>query len=128
MCTYTYKDENGNEVVINISLEVAQIVEDEAKFERRIKDERKAHITDMPDGQYEALPSLENVEETVIMRDGLRDIFAIVNDCTEKQRRRFMLHVVGGYKFAEIARHEGRSTKAVRLSIQQVLGKIMNNM
>ena len=126
MCKY--KDDDGKEVVISISLEVSEIIEDEPKFERRIKDEHKTHITDLPDGQYETLPSLENIEETVIMRDSLRGVFAIVNGCTEKQQRRFMLHVVDGYKLAEIARHESCSVNAVRLSVQQVLGKIMNSM
>ena len=128
MCTYKYKDENGNEVVINISLEVSRIVEDEAKFERRIRDEYKAHITDLPDGQYEALPSMENIEETVIMRESLRDIFAIVSGCTEKQQRRFMLHIVRGYKVAEIAQYEGCTTEVVRRSIQLVVRKIVNNL
>ena len=128
MSTYKYKDENGNEVTINISLEVSKIIEDEPKFERRIKDERKAHITDMPDGQYEALPSLENIEETVIMRDSLRDIFAIVSNCTEKQRRRFMLHVVHHYTIAEIAHYEGCKPRCVRYSIRKVVDKIINNL
>lgn len=128
MFTYKYKDEFGNEITIDISHEVHKIVEDESKFERRIKNEYKNHITNLTDGQYEALPSLVDIEESVIMREGLRDIFAIVNNCTQKQRRRFMFHVVHGLTLDEIAQIEGCSPQGVWLSIKQVSDRIMNSL
>jgi len=126
--TYTYKDELGNEVTISISYEVHQIVEDEHLFERRIKDEYKKHITDLSDGRYEALPSMENVEESALTREVLHEVFDIVNGCTEKQRRRFLLHVVYGLPTSEIARLDGCAQRNVRLAIQRVMDKIMNNL
>ena len=128
MFTYKYKNELGKEVTINISYEIHKIVADEPKFERRIKDEYKNHITDLPDEQYDSMPSPVNLEELFIMKEELQVIFDIVNCCTQKQRRRFILHFAYGLTQEEIARVEGCTRPSVQRSIQQVLRKIMNNL
>lgn len=58
-----------------------------------------------------------SIEEHILNRDRGRKIMAVLNMCSETQKRRFIKHYYLGFSFAEIARQEMCFESAVRKSV-----------
>lgn len=128
MFTYRYTDDSGNEVAISLSKEIHDLIDNERRFNERITEEYQKHFSDLPQEQYQALPTPDSLEDNVMLREELRRVFDVVQECTEKQRRRFLLHIVCGMTLDEIAKLERCKKQNVYSSVQQVLLKIKNNL
>ena len=68
------------------------------------------------------------VVNKIITQEKLHQIYKILQQCTGRQRRRFILHFFYGYSFSDIALQEAVSRNTVRRSIQKArkLIKSMN--
>ncbi len=128
MSTYRYKNDFGNEVSITISEEIQHLLDDEPRFQSRILKEYKKHFDHLSQERYEALPEPESLEDYVMLREQLRHISTIIQSCTQRQRYRFLLHIVYGMTLDEIAEMDGCKRQNVHASIQKVIEKIKNNL
>ena len=62
----------------------------------------------------------ETPEEYLCRRETLDELMAVLDTCTEAQRRRFLLYALDGLSFSEIAALYGCSKYSVRDSIVAV--------
>lgn len=60
-----------------------------------------------------------SIDEDILYRDRGRQIMAVLNMCSDTQRRRFIKHYYLGFGFAEIARQESCYENAVRKSVRK---------
>jgi len=84
------------------------------------RDEKRRHIEEYDDIGVFGVPSFEPSSLAWI------DIAEILKTCTAIQRDRFYKYFVQGHSFAEIARIEDCTERAVRKSIEAVKEKIEN--
>ena len=77
------------------------------------------------------LPYCETPEEYVCRMETREEILAVLALCTEKQRERFLLHVLYEYSYEEVGKICGCSKYAVRdsvMAVQKIFRKFYKNL
>jgi DNA-directed RNA polymerase specialized sigma24 family protein len=122
------KDVAGHEAIVEVSYEVYQAFEDERKELERERYERRQHWDKRGLEDYilanESIAVSEKLEDLFFRLNTLRTIQDVVRACTHVQQKRFYLHCVCGYSYAEIARMYNCSVMTVKGSVASVLKKI----
>ena len=104
------------EIEVDLEMFVRYTTEFKWPLERE-RDEKRRHIADCHDIEAFGVPSFEGES---LMR---LDMEAVLKTCTQTQARRFRLHLEE-HSFAEIARSDGCTERAVRKSVEAVKEKI----
>ena len=77
------------------------------------------------------LPYRETPEQYVCRMETREEILAVLALCTEKQRERFLLHVLYEYSYEEVGKICGCSKYAVRdsiMAVQKIFRKFYKNL
>lgn len=115
------KDADGNMVEVEVTKEVFEVLDEQRKEAENLRNEYRRHFTV---ADVELLGG-DNIENIVIWEDCFDRIYHVIENCTTKQRQRFMLYLQG-YSYRKIAKRLGCSLGSVRQSIKQVKDKIIN--
>ena len=104
------------EVEVDLEMFTLYVTEFKWPLERE-RDEKRRHIADCDDIEAFATPGFE-AESLAWL-----EIEAALKTCTQTQHRRFRLHLEE-YSYAQIARLEGCTERAVRKSVEAVRAKV----
>ena len=116
----------------NVSYEDAatlqEVLELSERFDRSFYREQRDHWDERICDEYilaaeGRLPYRETPEQYVCRMETREEILAVLALCTEKQRERFLLHVLYEYSYEEIGKMCGCSKEAVHLSVKAVRKK-----
>ena len=116
---------NGRLVTVEVSIEVAECLEEDRRKEENLHHEQRRHWDDRELDEYiiateGRLPYCATPEELLCQRETLDEILAVLALCTPTQRERFLLHALYDFSYAEIAEMCGCSKYAVRDTIMAV--------
>lgn len=128
----TVTDSCGKRIEVEISKDVFKVFEDSRLQEISEEHERRDHIDKRGLDNIYVIREIDrralSPEKHYQHRDLLKRVFSVINSCSPKQRERFVLHAIYGYKYREIAAFHGCSEKTVHMSVKKVRGKILNNL
>ena len=121
---------NGRLVTVEVSIEIAECLEEGRRKEENLHHEQRRHWDDREVDEYiiateGRLPYCCNPEELICQHETLDEILAVLALCTPTQRERFLLHALYDLDCAEIGKLCGCSKQAVRLSIEVVRKKFL---
>ena len=134
LVTITYKLANGNEICVEVSTSVQELLEqsDRQIRSQRRQDRRHLDFAVQTDDDFESslLPAHEDTADLLerMERDSL--LHEAIGKLTEVQQRRLRLYYFGGLTYSQIARLEGKNYRSVIDSINQAikrLGKLYQN-
>ena len=116
---------NGRFVSVEVSVEVADYLEQAKRNNRKLYRERQRYWDGRECDEYiiateGRLPYCATPEELVCQRETLDEILAVLALCTDTQRERFLLYALYDFSYVEIAEMCGCSKYAVRDSIMAV--------
>ena len=116
---------NGWLVTVEVSIEVAECLEEGRRKEENLHHEQRRHWDDREVDEYiiateGRLPYCATPEELLCQRETLDEILTVLALCTPTQRERFLLHALYDFSYAEIAEMCGCSKYAVRDTIMAV--------
>ncbi len=121
------KDSNGRYVLVEVTLEIHELFEEEKRYNKRLAKRYERHRTDEEFNDEYMLPSrlhTISIPEQISYRQEIEKAQVVIATCTETQQRRFNLHRVMGYSMTEIAKFEGCSVMAVKHSVDMVSKKL----
>ena len=126
---------NGQAVAVEVTLEVYEFLDRADHKTENLFHEQRRHwdgrefdeyiITTEGVGAYGETP-----EEYLCRMETLGELMAVLDTCTEAQRRRFLLYALDGLSFSEIATLCGCSKSSVQGSIEavrKIFQKILRN-
>lgn len=116
---------NGRLMTVEVSVEVAECLEEGRKKEENLRHEQRRHWDDRELDEYiiaaeGRLPYCASPEELLCQQETLDEILAVLALCSDTQRERFLLHALYDLSYAEVAKLCGCSKYAVRDSIVAV--------
>lgn len=121
----------GQLVSVEVSVEVYEFLDCADHKEENLAHEKRRHwdgrefdeyiITTEGVGAYGETP-----EEYLCHMEALHELMAVLDTCTEAQRRRFLLYALDGLSLAEIGVLCGCSKVAVYQSVEAVRKKFIN--
>ena len=116
---------NGRLVTVEVSIEVAECLEEGRRKEENLHHEQRRHWDDRELDEYISitegrLPYCATPEELLCQQETLDEIVALLALCTPTQRERFLLHALYDCSYAEIADMCGCTKSAVEKSIAAV--------
>ena len=116
---------DGRLVTVEVSIEVAECLEEGRRKEENLHHEQRRHWDDREVDEYiiateGRLPYCATPEELLCQRETLDEILTVLALCTPTQRERFLLHALHDFSYAEIAEMCGCSKYAVRDTIMAV--------
>ena len=116
---------DGRLVTVEVSIEVAECLEEGRRKEENLHHEQRRHWDDREVDEYiiateGRLPYCATPEELLCQRETLDEILTVLALCTPAQRERFLLHALYDFSYAEIAEMCGCSKYAVRDTIMAV--------
>ena len=116
---------DGRLVTVEVSIEVAECLEEGRRKEENLHHEQRRHWDDREVDEYiiateGRLPYCATPEELLCQRETLDEILTVLALCTPTQRERFLLHALYDFSYAEIAEMCGCSKYAVRDTIMAV--------
>ena len=122
---------NGQAVAVEVTLEVYEFLDRADHKTENLFHEQRRHwdgrefdeyiITTEGVGAYGETP-----EEYLCRMETLHELMAVLDTCTEAQRRRFLLYALDGLSLAEIGVLCGCSKVAVYQSVEAVRKKFIN--
>ena len=121
---------NGRLVTVEVSIEVAECLEESRKKEENLHHEQRRHWDDRELDEYiiateGRLPYCATPEELLCRQETLDEIVALLALCTPTQRERFLLHALHDFSYAEIAEMCDCTKIAVHYSIEAVRKKFL---
>ena len=124
---------NGQAVAVEVTLEVYEFLDRADHKTENLFHEQRRHwdgrefdeyiITTEGVGVYGETP-----EEYLCRMETLHELMAVLDTCTEAQRRRFLLYALDGLSLAEIGVLCGCSKVAVYQSVEAVRKKFINSL
>jgi len=108
---------NGQAVAVEVTLEVYEFLDRADHKTENLFHEQRRHW----DGR-----EFETPEEYLCRMETLHELMAVLDTCTEAQRRRFLLYALDGLSLAEIGVLCGCSKVAVYQSVEAVRKKFIN--
>ena len=116
---------DGQLVIVEVSIEVADYLEQSKRDARKLRHERQRHWDGREFDEYiiaaeGRLHYCATPEDVICQRETLNEIMAVLALCTEKQRERFLLHALYDLSYAEVGKLCGCSKGAVGKSIAAV--------
>ena len=116
---------NGQAVTVEVTLEVYEYLDRADHKTENLSHEQRRHWDGREFDEY--IVATEGIgiygetpEEYLCRRETLEELMAVLDTCTEAQRRRFLLYALDGLSFSEIAALYGCSKYSVRDSIVAV--------
>ena len=130
--TITYKTANGNEICVEVSTSVKELLEqsDRQIRSQRRQDRRHLDYMDFIDGLTAAAMSYpqEDAADLVIRMESYRQLYAAINRLSTVQRRRLLLHLLDNLTYRQIADLEGVNQSAVGYSIKRALNQLYKHL
>ena len=120
---------NGQAVAVEVTLEVYEFLDRADHKTENLFHEQRRHWDGREFDEYIAFTEgvgaySETPEDYLCRKETLHELLAVLDGCTEAQRRRFLLYALDGLSYAEIAALCGCSKTSVFESIEAV-GKKM---
>ncbi|MDM8248861.1 sigma factor-like helix-turn-helix DNA-binding protein [Lacrimispora saccharolytica] len=126
---------NGQAVAVEVTLEVYEFLDRADHKTENLSHEQRRHWDGREFDEY--IVATEGVgiygetpEDYLCRKETLGELMAVLDTCTEAQRRRFLLYALDGLSFSEIAVLCGCSKSSVQGSIEavrKIFKKIMRN-
>ncbi|MDD2957190.1 MAG: sigma factor-like helix-turn-helix DNA-binding protein [Lachnospiraceae bacterium] len=122
---------NGQAVSVEVSVEVYQYLDRADHKDENLAHEQRRHWDGREFDEYIVATEGagiygETPEEYICRRETLDELLAVLNGCTETQRRRFLLHALDGLSYEQIGQLCGCSKYAVRDSVEAVRKKFQD--
>lgn len=116
---------NGQALSVEVTVEVYEYLDRTDHKEENLAHEQRRHWDGREFDEYIAFTEgvgaySETPEDYLCRKETLNELLSVLADCTEVQRRRFLLYALDGLSYAEIAALCGCSKYAVRDSIVAV--------
>ena len=121
---------DGRMVSVKVSAEVGEFWEQGKREARNLQQEQQRHWDGRGYDEYIVstegrLPYCATPEDLICQWETLDEIMTALALCTEKQRKRFLLHALYDLSYAEVAALCGCSKQAVQLSVEAVRKKFL---
>lgn len=116
---------NGQVLSVEVTIEVYEYLDRADHKEENLTYEQRRHWDGREFDEYIAFTEgvgaySETPEDYLCRKETLHELLSVLADCTETQRRRFLLYALDGLSYAEIAARCGCSKSAVQFSIEAV--------
>ena len=116
---------NGQVLSVEVTIEVYEYLDRADHKEENLTYEQRRHWDGREFDEYIAFTEgvgaySETPEDYLCRKETLHELLSVLADCTETQRRRFLLYALDGLSYAEIAARCGCSKSAVQSSIEAV--------
>ena len=116
---------NGQALSVEVTVEVYEYLDRADHKTENLAHEQRRHWDGREFDEYIAFTEgagaySETPEDYLCRKETLHELLAVLDGCTEAQRRRFLLYALNGLSYAEIATLCGCSKYAVRDSIVAV--------
>lgn len=120
---------NGQALSVEVTVEVYEYLDRADHKTENLAHEQRRHWDGREFDEYIAFTEgvgaySETPEDYLCRKETLHELLAVLDGCTEAQRRRFLLYALDGLSYAEIAALCGCSNTSVFESIEAV-GKKM---
>lgn len=121
---------DGRMVSVEVSAEVAECLDAGRRKSENLSHERRRYWDKREFDEYIVavegrLPYCASPEELVCQRETWDEIMTVLSLCTDTQRKRFLLHALYDFSYAEVGRLCGCSRESVRESIEAVRKKYL---
>ena len=118
----------GKEIVVEVSLEVYNIFEEERKETERLRKEQSRHRDDT-EVESDLVSYRNNLHtpstlDTIIYQSELDKANKVIQSCTPTQQRRFHLNRILSYSLTEIAKMDNCAVRTVKQSVDVVIKKL----
>ena len=122
---------NGQALSVEVTVEVYEYLDRADHKTENLAHEQRRHWDGREFDEYIAFTEgvgvySETPEEYLCRMETLHDLMAVLDTCTEAQRRRFLLYALDGLSLAEIGMLCGCSKVAVYQSVEAVRKKFIN--
>lgn len=119
---------NGQALSVEVSVEVYECLDRADHKEENLAHEKRRHWDIREFDEYivatEGRPPHQETPEEYVCRKETRDeLLSVLENCTEAQRRRFLLYALDGLTYEQIAQLDGCSKAAIQDSIEAVRKK-----
>lgn len=119
---------NGQMVSVEVTVEVYEFLDRADHREENLAHEKRRHWDGREFDEYIILTEgrvrcEQSPEQYVCQKETMLEILKALAQCTENQRRRFLLYALEGLSYAEIGQLYGCSKVAVHYSIEAVRKK-----
>lgn len=119
---------NGQDVSINVSTEVYKFLDRAKHKQENLAHEKRRHWDNREFNEYIILneghhPYYLTPEDIFCQKETLKEIMQVLELCSKKQRRRFLLYALEGLSYSEIGKLENCSRYSVWDSIEAVKEK-----
>ena len=124
----TINNQIGEEIRVEVSLDVYNIFEEERKEIERLRKQQQRHqdnaeVESDLVAYYQALHTT-SLEDTLVQKSEIARAMDIIKTCTETQQRRFGLNRILGYSLTDIAKMDNCSKVSVKESVDIVSRKL----
>ena len=122
---------NGQAVAVEVTLEVYEFLDRADHKAENLSHEKRRHWDSREFDEYIVATEgvgiyVETPEDYLCRKETLDELMAVLDTCTEAQRRRFLLYALDGLSLAEIGVLCGCSKVAVYQSVEAVRKKFIN--
>ena len=122
---------NGQALSVEVTVEVYEYLDRADHKTENLAHEQRRHWDGREFDEYIAFTEgvgvySETPEEYLCRMETLHELMAVLDTCTEAQRRRFLLYALDGLTLAEIGAVCGCSKVAVYQSVEAVRKKFIN--
>ena len=126
---------NGQAVAVEVTLEVYEFLDRADHKAENLSHEKRRHWDSREFDEYIVATEgvgiyVETPEDYLCRKETLDELMAVLDTCTEAQRRRFLLYALAGLTLAEIGTVCGCSKSSVQGSIEavrKIFQKILRN-
>lgn len=126
--TITYKLANGSQICIEVSNEVKELLEQSERQIRTQKRQDRRHLDymDFIDGLSDAaiMNPQSDITDLIIKMENYRRLYAAMNQLSEVQQRRLLLHFVDNLTYRQIGDLEGINQGTVYRSIKRAIKQL----
>lgn len=126
--TITYKTANGKRICVEVSTSVKELLEqsDRQIRSQRRQDRRYLDYVDFIDDLTDTAMNYpqEDTADLVIRMESCRRLYKAINQLSEGQRRRLLLHFADNLTYRQIADLEGVNQSTVGRSIKRALTQL----
>ena len=121
---------DGHMTSVEVSTEVGEYWEQGKRSNRKLYREQQRYWDGREYDEYiiateGRLPYCATPEDVICQWETLDELMTVLALCTEKQRKRFLLHALYDLSYAEVAELCGCSKQAVQLSVEAVRKKFL---
>lgn len=125
LVTITYKTANGSKICVQVSTSVKEMLEQSDRQIRSQRRQDRQHLDymDFIDGLTDAAMNDPQTDaaDLVMKMESYRQLYTAVNQLSEAQRRRLLLHFVNNLTYRQIADLEGVDHGTIGHSIKHAL-------